>query len=498
MAARGPGLIRVPAADMSPTRRNLLAASLGLPAVAAHGAAAAARSDGATLRIIYNRTAQYHLPDRNPIIVIPGILGTRLVDSASRETVWGAFDGIALRSLSGPSLRRLALPIDGPVVPAGGSEPLKTEGVLEKVRVRLLGIPFELRQYAQIMATLGAGGYRDETLGLNGIDYGAEHFTCFQFPYDWRRDNAESAGLLKRFMDAKRIFVADQYRRRFGLQVAPETIKFDVVAHSMGALLFRYFLRYGDQALPNSGAAPTIDWSGAGYVDRAILVAPPNAGSAVSLRFLVEGEDFGRPVAPFYPPALLGSYPSIYQLLPRRGLENGDGAVDVLDSAHWSERRWGLGADDQAPLLEQLLPDVADPVRRRELALSHQARLLRRARQFQGALDRPALAPAGLETFAVVSDGEPTVRAYRLERGARRLQAIDNLPGDGTVTRASALFDQRTEGDWTPHLRSPLSFRGVLFTGGDHLGLTRSQVFNDNVLYWLLEDPRSADIRYAI
>ncbi len=108
------------------------------------------------------------------------------------------------------------------------------------------------------------------------------------------------------------------------------------------------------------------------------------------------------------------------------------------------------------------------------------------------------MAPAGLETFAVVSDGEPTVRAYRFERGARRLQAIDHLPGDGAVTRASALFDQRTADDWTPHLRSPLSFRSVLFTGGDHLGLTRSQAFNDNVLYWLLEDPRRDDTRYTI
>src|SRR5258708_38220590 len=88
---------------MSPTRRNLIAASLALPAVATQAAAAAPRSDGATLRIIYNRTAQYHLPDRNPIIVIPGILGTRLVDSASLETAWGAFDGLAMRPLADPT-----------------------------------------------------------------------------------------------------------------------------------------------------------------------------------------------------------------------------------------------------------------------------------------------------------------------------------------------------------------------------------------------------------
>jgi hypothetical protein len=484
---------------MTPSRRNLLAAGLAAPALAS-GGRAAAKAPQTDLRILYNRSAQYHRPDRNPIIVIPGILGTRLVDTTSKATVWGAFDGLGIKPLDGASARRLALPIAGDMKPAASSDALSPAAVLDKVSVRLLGIPFELRQYAQILATLGAGGYRDQSLGLNGIDYGAEHFTCFQFPYDWRRDNAETAGELKRFMDAKRLFVAEQYRKRFALDVAPQTIKFDVVAHSMGALMFRYFLRYGAQGLADG--APTLDWAGASYVDRAILVAPPNAGSAQSLKFLIEGENFGRPLLPYYPPAILGSFASVYQLLPRQRFEPLTGAgvsPDLLDVAVWRDRGWGFAASDQAALLEALLPDVADAGRRREIGLDRLDQLLERARRFQAAVDPPARAPEGLEPFLVVGDGVVTARAYSFDPVSRRLTQAGVAPGDGAVTRASALFDERTAQDWTPQLRSPLQFRNVLLTNEDHLGLTRSAVFNDNVLFWLLEEQRGGlGARYAI
>jgi hypothetical protein len=485
---------------MTPMRRGLLGAGLAAPALAAGAGASHAKPPQTNLRIVYNRSAQYHRPDRNPIIVIPGILGTRLVDKVSKATVWGAFDGLG-SSLNGAGARRLALPILGEPDRIDSAEGLSPTAVLDKVSVRLLGIPFELRQYAQILATLGAGGYRDETLGLNGIDYGRDHFTCFQFPYDWRRDNAETAGALKRFMDAKRLFVAEQYRKRFSLEVAPEAIKFDVVAHSMGALMFRYFLRYGGQELTDD-ATPTLDWSGAGYVERAILVAPPNAGSALSLRFLIEGEDFGRPLLPYYPPAVLGSFASVYQLLPRAEagplIDAAGRRLDPLDIATWRDRGWGLASPAQDSILASLLPQVGDPARRHELAMDRLQRLLQRAKRFQASLDGAAEAPAGLEPFLVAGDGVDTAKGFRLDPVASRLTPAASGPGDGTVTRASALFDQRTDANWTPRVQSPLRFRNVLLTNEDHLGITRSATFNDNVLFWLLEEPRGGGVTFAV
>ena len=71
---------------------------------------------------------------------------------------------------------------------------IEPDGVLDTVDISFVGLPLQLNAYAHILATLGAGGYRDEELGIAGaIDYGDDHFTCFQFPYDWRRDNVERA-----------------------------------------------------------------------------------------------------------------------------------------------------------------------------------------------------------------------------------------------------------------------------------------------------------------
>ncbi len=42
---------------------------------------------------LYDQAAQHHKELRNPAIVIPGILGSRLTDSTSGRTVWGTFGG---------------------------------------------------------------------------------------------------------------------------------------------------------------------------------------------------------------------------------------------------------------------------------------------------------------------------------------------------------------------------------------------------------------------
>jgi hypothetical protein len=372
-------------------------------------------------------------------------------------------------------------------------------GVLDRVELRLLGVPLQIRAYVQILAALGVGGYRDEELGLSGaVDYGDEHFTCFQFPYDWRRDNVENARRLAEFIAEKRAFVRRETVRRTG--VDPGEVKFDVVAHSMGALLLRYYLRYGAADLPADGPLPEPTWAGAREVERAVLIGPPNLGSLDALRALVEGRDFG-PTIPRYPAALLGTYPAAYQLLPR-GRHGAlqevaeDGAVqrveDVLDPALWRRHGWGLADPGQDPVLAMLLPQVTDPRARRRVALDHLDKSLRRARRFAAALDRPSRPPPGLEMMLVAGDAKPTERTLRVDAATGRLRVAARAPGDGTVLRSSALGDERTEmgRPWTPALSSPVVWDQVIFLFTDHLGLTRDPVFTDNVLYWLLEDPR--------
>ena len=60
---------------------------------------------------IYNRSAQYHGIERNPVIVLPGILGSKLKAKESGLTVWGAFGGDYADPSDPEDLRLIALPM---------------------------------------------------------------------------------------------------------------------------------------------------------------------------------------------------------------------------------------------------------------------------------------------------------------------------------------------------------------------------------------------------
>ncbi len=457
------------------------------------GPGCATRLQGPDLGHIYDELAQTPDHERNPIVVIPGVLGSRLVDPDSGRIVWGAFAGDYAHPgrPSGASL--LALPMrEGAPLHALRDQNEAPE-VLDRIRVTLVRLPVEQKAYFHLLGALGAGGYRDESFGRAGvIDYGSDHYTCFQFPYDWRRDVAENAARLQAFLLERRRFVEAEHERRFGH--APEQpIRFDLVAHSMGGLLVRYLLRYGAAPLPEDGSLPTPDFSGAALVDRAVLVATPNAGSLEAFDDLLDGASFSW-VLPHFSPAILGTMPSLYQLMPRErhaavvDAETGD-PLSLFDVATWEAREMGLFDPRWEDDLAMLLPDRS-PDERRAIARDHLRKSLAQAKRLHAALDVASPLPDDTELHLFAGDSEDTLAQVALDaRG--RVAAREFGPGDGKVLRTSAVMDERVGGAFRPGLETPIDWTRVTFLFNDHLGLTRDPAFTDNLLYLLLDSPRS-------
>ena len=95
--------------------------------------------------------------------------------------------------------------------------------------------------------------------------------------------------------------------------------------------------------------------------------------------------------------------------------------------------------------------------------------------------------PTTLHLFA--GDAKSTATVIEFAPGHRATRVAERGPGDGTVSRPSALMDERLDGDWAPRLRTPIAWDGVTFLFSDHIGLTKDPAFTDNVLYLLLEAP---------
>ncbi len=452
-------------------------------------AAPACQAPRANLAAIYDTPAQQIGDERTPVVVIPGILGSRLENRETGQKIWGSFTYGAADADTPAGAREIALPMAKGVPLHELRDNGFSPGVLDILVANVT--PFrriQIGAYVDILMTLAVGEYRDEELGNSGaVNYGGLHYTCFQYGYDWRRDISENAAELHaRITDAQ-----EQARAGKGLPEG-EHVKVDVVAHSMGGLVLRYYLRYGDQPLPDDGSLPELNWAGARNVRQSILVGTPNAGSAKALEQLVKGLNL-NPLFPNYRPAVLGTMPSIYQLLPRPRhatvIDRATGKpLDVLDVETWKRFEWGLASPKSDKVLRWLLPEVESEEERSEIALDHLEKCLARADQLFRALDTPASPPEGTTISIFIGDARQTNNVLAIDEEGR-IRVQDRSPGDDTVTRLSALMDERQGREYAAGLDSPIAWDRVQFINADHLGLTRSPEFVNNLLYMLLEQP---------
>ena len=443
-----------------------------------------------------------------PVIFIPGILGSYLANRRTGETIW-------------PDLRvdseAIALPISSPVLAQNTDEIVATE-VVEDAKVSAL-IP-EIAIYRPMLEALEQyGGYQRGR--FDAPPPGGDCDTLYLFAYDWRRDIVESARELGRTIEELK------------LRLGRPDLRFDIVAHSMGGLVARYYAMYGMRdALDAPVACP--DWSGAQNLNRIIMIATPNAGSINALRVLLRGfsalsfaapsgvlpRNFGRSL-PFVRvgPRVTFTIPAIYELLPPRGQARFFSAalspmpVDLYEVETWRRFRWSAAFDDvsRRQEFERLVAKLGLNAARAESSRRAAERerflqvVLRRTEAFHDALDVDCPPPPTLRFAFIGGDCIPTLDGVVIVNNAfqravfsvaelrgdkwARLKAADLLfnPGDGTITRHS-LFGLPPNAQ--PAVAVQMSMRslrvGTSIFCDSHNGLTHDRTVQDNLLTELI------------
>ncbi len=253
-----------------------------------------------------------------PVILVPGSASAELYDRESGEQVFPRAKLMFARFGSDFLSLPLEDPEDTTVVP----------GPIIK-RVKVAALSFKLDPYGPLLERLQAMGYRDGDWDNPGS--GPEYYV---FIYDWRQSVESRAQLL--------------YRRMIALKAKQPagTPPFVMVGHSLGGLITRYVMMYGDAPLGRSGPLPPVTWAGGALMSHAWLVAVPNGGSFTALAYLHHGT-FYRFGWGAYSPETLFTFPAVFDMIPRHteSLINAEGNPlnwDLNNPEDWETLRWSV------------------------------------------------------------------------------------------------------------------------------------------------------------
>jgi pimeloyl-ACP methyl ester carboxylesterase len=433
------------------------------------------------LQRLYQQNREVNQP---PVIVIHGIMGSRLEDSVSGEEVWvGSLSKLALSDY-----RDIGLEIDPESL-----EPKATSLFPSGLTEEVAGKDF----YGSIIRTLETAGRF--TKAEPGVTQKPGSRSYYIFLYDWRQDNVKSARRLYQLIE--------QIRQDYS---NPE-LEVDLIAHSMGGLIARYFLRYGEQDMLNSNTFE-INLDGAHRVRRVILLGTPNLGSANILHAFIKGRKIGlRRIST----ETLVTMPSVYQMFPHSlndWLVTAEGKSldrDLFDVRIWRRFQWSIFD----PVVRQRIIDQSVSPEEGQAYLTVLEQYfethLERGRRFVWSLTVPLpedsyklivfggdclFTPARLVVEEV--NGISEIRLWPDEI-VNPLPGMDYdslmlEPGDGAVTKASLLARESLDSSVTRHRYIDFPLDYPLLLCEQHDALTGNLTFQDNLLHALLSlDPQS-------
>ena len=383
---------------------------------------------------------------KRPVIVIPGILGSELINPKTGETVWPSVLRTSQEGL--PISPNLAVNRDD-LVPGKIVETVRLARVLPEVYV-YRDLLEALRRYA---------GYREGDWDNPATD--GHQDTFYVFPYDWRQDNVVNARELVRRIE------------RLKSKLQRPDLKFNIVAHSMGGLIARYAAMYGDTDLPAGDGPIQPTWLGAAHISKIVMIGVPNEGSADAFATLIHGYSITEGLRRRVP--LLNKLtaedvvrtPSVFQLMPHdlvvRFLDENLQVLqlDLYDPEVW--KRYGWSVIYSSPDFRRRYAGAAGTNGKSDELDAYLAATLRRAHRFHQALDAVENPNSPVVLLAIGGDCEETLNAPLILRDEKRnrwltltrprefrttsglkiskQKATEAMyaPGDGRVTRASLL-----------------------------------------------------------
>ena len=372
-----------------------------------------------------------------PIIIIPGITGSELVNKDTGKLVWFKTSRAKDDDVRLPMSANLARNRDN----------LVAGDIIREVKIAKF-LP-EIEIYSQLIASLQkTAGYREakwDTATKNDLED-----TFFIFSYDWRRDNVENARLLIQRIEG--------LKKRLG----NPNVRFNVVAHSMGGLITRYAAMYGDRDIPSGKLKPT--WAGAKHLDKIFLLGTPNEGSLAAMDGLLNGVNYigGGINLPWVQNITrfdAFTIPSLFQLLPHDGtLKAYDDelrplSIDLYDPITWDEYDWSIWKDKD-------FTKKFDAAEQRN-ARSYFRAVLARAKRFQEALDANTTEEIPVSFYLIGADCKDTLNAMILRRDEKKDRWITQLKAESFTNSVGRKITSE-------------ELKALLFTMGDSVVPKRS------------------------
>lgn len=337
-----------------------------------------------------------------PVIFVPGVTGTKLVDKRDGQVIWGISKNLLFPRDRG---YQLALPLPGAAAGASDTgEPAEHPQLHYETPEPLWQLPllpgFTKMIYRPLLEGFEEAGYR---LGeLSAPELGDD---LFFFNYDWRYGNMESVRRLDDQLEA--------------LSEALGGAEIDLVCQSNAAKICRWLAKYG--TLDPNGAEAGESWQRGYRVRKLVLVGASNNGALRVLQLLLQGRSYVPLFGRWMQPETFFTIRPLFEDLPadRRDLffdETGKVlTVDLFDAKNWLEYGWSIFGPSAR---ERLAAEPrADLFGTREDQFAYLEETLEQARRIQLLLaEDSAHFERGLRYYRLENDSLPTIDRALLTR----------------------------------------------------------------------------------